>query len=71
MPKQTRVEIKIKNYEHLRDKSICVYVAPPKYVHEFCDINIDLICQFATYLERVNKQHNTQKLRDATQLYRM
>jgi hypothetical protein len=21
-------------------------------VHEFCDINIDLICQFATYLER-------------------
>jgi hypothetical protein len=40
-------------------------------VHEFCDINIDLICQFATYLERVNNQHNTQKLKDATQLYMM
>jgi hypothetical protein len=60
MPKQTRVEIKIKNYEYLRDKSICVCVAPPKYVHEFCDINIDLICKFATYLERVNNQHHTQ-----------
>ena len=32
----------------------------PKYVHEFYDINIDLICQFATYLERVNNQHHTQ-----------
>jgi hypothetical protein len=29
-------------------------------VHEFFDINIDLICQFATYLERVNNQHHTQ-----------
>jgi hypothetical protein len=31
-------------------------------VHEFCDINIDLICQFATYLERENNQHHTQKI---------
>jgi hypothetical protein len=54
------VEIKIKNYEYLQDKSICVCVALTKYVHEFCDINIDLICQFATYLERVNNQHHTQ-----------
>jgi hypothetical protein len=23
----------------------CVCVAPPKYVHEFCDLHIDLICQ--------------------------
>jgi hypothetical protein len=23
--------------------SVCV--APPKYVHEFCDLHIDLICQ--------------------------
>jgi hypothetical protein len=30
-------------------------------VHEFCDINIDLICQFATYLERENNQYHTQK----------
>jgi hypothetical protein len=29
-------------------------------VYEFYDINIDLICQFATYLERVNHQHHTQ-----------
>jgi hypothetical protein len=71
MPKQTRVEIKIKREEHWRDKSTCVYAAPPKYVHEFCDINIDLIYQFATYLERVNNQHNTQKMRDATELNRM
>jgi hypothetical protein len=23
----------------------CVCVTPPKYVHEFCDLYIDLICQ--------------------------
>ena len=60
MPKQTGVEIKIKSYKYLRDKIFCVCVAPPKYVHEFCDINIDLICQFATYLERENNQRHTQ-----------
>jgi hypothetical protein len=54
MPKQTGVEIRIKSYKYLRDKILCVCVAPPKYVHEFCDIIIDLICQFATYLEREN-----------------
>jgi hypothetical protein len=60
MPKQTVIEIRIKSYKYLRDKIFCVCVAPPKNVHEFCDINIDLICQFATYLERENHQRHTQ-----------
>jgi hypothetical protein len=55
------MEIKIKIYKYLQDKIFYVCVAPPKYVHEFCDINIDLICQFATYLERENNQHHTHK----------
>jgi hypothetical protein len=30
-----------------------------------------LICQFATYLEKVKNQHITQTPRDATELYKM
>jgi len=66
MPKQTGVEIRIKSYKYLRDKILCVCVAPTKYVHEFCDINIDLICQFATYLEREQSTPYTKTMRYET-----
>jgi hypothetical protein len=35
-------------------------------VHEFCDINIDLICQFATYLEREQSTPYTKMMRYET-----
>jgi hypothetical protein len=43
MPKQTRVEIKQKVL--VRFVNTCVCVAPLKYVHVFCDLYVDLICQ--------------------------